>query len=141
MSRGVAGGVDAAAPRRGGVHAALSSRSAFDNLDAPRRPEGKEAYLTRSKIRPLTDEEEARIQAGIAPDPDNPEWTAEDFARAKPFAEVFPELAASIQRARGRQRLQETKEAVTLSLSPSTVARFKAMGGDWRARIVKRLED
>jgi uncharacterized protein (DUF4415 family) len=25
---------------------------------------------------------------------DNPEWTAEDFARAKPFAEVFPELAA-----------------------------------------------
>jgi hypothetical protein len=23
---------------------------------------------------------------------DNPEWTAEDFAKAKPFAEVFPEL-------------------------------------------------
>ena len=22
---------------------------------------------------------------------DNPEWTAEDFAKAKPFAEVFPE--------------------------------------------------
>jgi uncharacterized protein (DUF4415 family) len=32
---------------------------------------------------------------------DNPEWTAEDFARAKPFAEVFPELAASIRKARG----------------------------------------
>jgi hypothetical protein len=31
---------------------------------------------------------------------DNPEWTAEDFARAKPFAEVFPELAASIHRGR-----------------------------------------
>jgi uncharacterized protein (DUF4415 family) len=31
---------------------------------------------------------------------DNPEWTAEDFARAKPFAEVFPELAASIRRNR-----------------------------------------
>jgi uncharacterized protein (DUF4415 family) len=30
---------------------------------------------------------------------DNPEWTAEDFARAKPFAEVFPELAASIRNA------------------------------------------
>src|SRR3954453_582575 len=26
---------------------------------------------------------------------DNPEWTAEDFAKAKPFTEVFPELAAS----------------------------------------------
>jgi hypothetical protein len=32
---------------------------------------------------------------------DNLEWTAEDFARAKPFAEVFPELAASIRKGRG----------------------------------------
>jgi hypothetical protein len=32
---------------------------------------------------------------------DNPKWTAEDFARARPFAEVFPELAASIRKGRG----------------------------------------
>jgi uncharacterized protein (DUF4415 family) len=96
--------------------------------------------MTRSKIRPLTDEEEARIQAGIAADPDNPEWTAEDFAKAKPFAEAFPELAASIKRARGRPRMQEPKQAVTLRLSPSTIARFKAKGGDWRARMAKALE-
>ena len=32
---------------------------------------------------------------------DHPELTAEDFARAKPFAEVFPKLAASIRRGRG----------------------------------------
>jgi uncharacterized protein (DUF4415 family) len=31
---------------------------------------------------------------------DNPEWTKEDFAKAKPFAEVFPELAASIRKSR-----------------------------------------
>jgi len=71
---------------------------------------------------------------------DNPEWTAEDFARAKPFAEVFPELAASIKRARGRPRVAEPKEAVTLRLSPATVAKFKAMGSDWRARMAKALE-
>ena len=71
---------------------------------------------------------------------DNPEWTAKDFAKAKPFAEVLPELAASIKRARGRPRVQEPKEAVTLRLSPSTVARFKALGGDWRARMAKALE-
>ena len=29
---------------------------------------------------------------------DNPEWTEEDFANAKPFAEIFPEWAASIKR-------------------------------------------
>jgi hypothetical protein len=28
--------------------------------------------MTRKPIRPLTDEEEARIQAGIAADPNNP---------------------------------------------------------------------
>jgi hypothetical protein len=33
-----------------------------------------------------------RINAAAA-DPDNPEWTADDFKRAKPFAQVFPELA------------------------------------------------
>jgi hypothetical protein len=32
---------------------------------------------------------------------DNPEWTKEDFAKAKPFAEVFPELVASIRKGRG----------------------------------------
>jgi hypothetical protein len=49
----------------------------------------------RRKPRPLSDEEEARVQRGIAADPDNPEWTAEDFKRARPFAEMFPALAAS----------------------------------------------
>jgi hypothetical protein len=45
------------------------------------------------KVRSLSDAEEARIQAGIAADPDNPEWTARDFQRAKPFGKVFPALA------------------------------------------------
>ena len=33
-----------------------------------------------TKIRPLADEDEARIQAGIAADPDNPEMTADQMA-------------------------------------------------------------
>lgn len=71
---------------------------------------------------------------------DNPEWTAEDFAKAKPFAEVFPDLAASIKRARGRPRLEAPKEAVTLRLDPATLARFRATGKDWRARMAKVLD-
>jgi hypothetical protein len=47
-------------------------------------------------LKPLTDEEEARIQAGIASDPDNPELTDEQIAMARPFREVFPELADAI---------------------------------------------
>lgn len=33
------------------------------------------------------------------PDAENPEWTEADFRNAKPFAEVFPDLAAQ-ERAR-----------------------------------------
>jgi uncharacterized protein (DUF4415 family) len=90
---------------------------------------------------PLTDEEEAHIQAGIASDPDNPELTDEQIAVAKPCREVFPVLHASIKRSRGRPRIISPKEAVTLRLSPETIARFKeACGDDWRARMSETLE-
>ncbi len=32
---------------------------------------------------------------------DSPKLTKADFAKAKPFAEVFPDLSASIRRSRG----------------------------------------
>ena len=38
----------------------------------------------------LTDEEEARAQAAIANDPDNPEWTDGDFTNARPASEALP---------------------------------------------------
>ena len=50
-------------------------------------------------IRLNTPEKEAAIQRGIEADPDNPEWTEEDFARARPAAEAMPELV----RRRGQQ--------------------------------------
>ncbi|MBX5226865.1 hypothetical protein HJC06_10555 [Rhizobium sp. NLR9b] len=48
--------------------------------------------------RPLTDEEEAEVQRLIASDSDNPEATDEQIASARPFREVFPDLADSIDR-------------------------------------------
>lgn len=71
---------------------------------------------------------------------DNPEWTKEDFARARPFREVFPNLHASIKRSRGRPKVENPKEAVTLRLSPDTIEKFKATGDDWRAKMAKALE-
>jgi hypothetical protein len=49
----------------------------------------------KREARALTDAAEARVQAGIAADPDNPEWTARDFRRAKPFTKAFPVLLKS----------------------------------------------
>ncbi len=71
---------------------------------------------------------------------DNPEWTREKFARAKPFSEVFPALHADIKRSRGRPRVESPKEAVTLRLPANTVDKFKAAGDDWRKMMVKALE-
>jgi uncharacterized protein (DUF4415 family) len=80
--------------------------------------------------------EEARIQVGIAADPENPEWTAKDFKRAKSFAEVLPALA---KHGRGLQR-NPTKVAVSLRLTREVVERFKAGGPGWQARIDKALK-
>jgi uncharacterized protein (DUF4415 family) len=96
----------------------------------------------------ISDEEEARIQAGITADPDNPEWTEEDFKRALPFAEVFPELAERMRKARVNGRLpgqrgpgkKPKKELVSLRLDPDVVAHFRATGERWQTRINEALK-
>ncbi len=92
----------------------------------------------KRKARALSDAEEARIQAGIAADPDNPEWTAQDFRHAKPFAKVFPSLAEN-RRGRGPQK-EPTKIAVSLRLTRKMVERFKADGPGWQTRMDKALK-
>jgi probable addiction module antidote protein len=47
-----------------------------------------EAIRTKGPLSRPTDDEDAAIQRGIDADPDNPEWTAEDFAKARPFSEL-----------------------------------------------------
>ncbi|PRD58773.1 hypothetical protein DEV92_1011047 [Phyllobacterium myrsinacearum] len=47
---------------------------------------------------PFSDEEEVRIQRGIAEDADNPELTDEEMRQMRPFREVFPELAREIDK-------------------------------------------
>lgn len=89
------------------------------------------------KMKRLT---EVKIQKMIASDPDNPELTDAQIAKARPFKDVFPDLHASIKRSRGRPKVENPKEAVTLRLSPDTVEKFKAAGDDWRAKMAKALE-
>jgi uncharacterized protein (DUF4415 family) len=92
----------------------------------------------KRKARALSDAEEARIKSGIAANADNPEWTAQDFRRARPFAKVFPALAAS-RRGRGPQK-EPTKVAVSLRLTREVVERFKADGPGWQSRMDEALK-
>ncbi len=73
-----------------------------------------------------------------AVDEDNPEWTEEDFARARPASEMLPaEAAAALVRKRGRpaKAKGERKEQVTLRLSPEVLAHFRGTGEGWQTRI------
>ncbi|GJD92640.1 MULTISPECIES: BrnA antitoxin family protein [Methylobacterium] len=81
---------------------------------------------------PISDAEEARIQAGIAADPDNPELTEADFALARPLAETQPELLRRILQARERAVAQEK---VSLNIDRDILDRFRATGLGWQARL------
>ena len=67
-------------------------------------------------------------------DVDSPELTDEQIAQAKPFAEVFPELAASIRKGRGPNKAP-TKTLVSLRLSGQVIEKYKQSGPGWQSRI------
>lgn len=90
---------------------------------------------SKRKLRPLTDEEEAEIQEQIAADPEDWEASDDDLAKAKPFTEMFPELAESIRRSRGRPPIEKPKRVVSIRLDQDVVSKFKATGKGWQARI------
>lgn len=72
---------------------------------------------------------------------DNPEWTAEDFKNARPFAEVFPDLAESIRRSRGRPPVAKPKQAVSIRLDQDVLEKFRATGKGWQGRINEALRN
>ncbi|HEY5046860.1 MAG TPA: BrnA antitoxin family protein [Rhizomicrobium sp.] len=78
-------------------------------------------------------------KARIATDDDIPEMTAADFARAKPARDAAPKVVAAMKRARGRPRLAQPKEHVTLRLDAAVVDAFKAQGPGWQRRINEAL--
>lgn len=95
--------------------------------------------------RPKYDPElEARIAAQPEPDltdPDNPEWTEEDFARAQgpetlppEILAAFPRTAERVRKARGAQKAP-TKRLVSLRLSQAVIEHYKAAGPGWQSRI------
>lgn len=77
---------------------------------------------------------------------DNPEWTAAMIAEARPATEVLPKIfgartAAKMLKPRGRPKSPEAKVAISLRLSPDTLARWKATGPGWQTRMAKVLRE
>lgn len=73
-------------------------------------------------------------------DDENPEWTAEDFAKARSAPEMLPQIfgaavAQKMLKPRGRPRAEHPKERINIRLSHEVVEHFKSSGEGWQTRI------
>ena len=106
------------------------------------------------KLRDLLSEEELReiaarrheMPTGPVDDPDNPEWTDEDFARAVRVEDLEPDhqaalLAAFPKTKIGRPRSANPKKLVTLRLAPDVLAYYQALGKGWQVRMEAVLRE
>src|SRR5438045_9653970 len=81
------------------------------------------------------------------PEDDNPEWTKDDFARARPAAEVLPEFIGRnatqelMRRGRGRPKKADKKVNQTLRLDQDVLEAFREEGSGWQARINRVLRE
>jgi len=64
----------------------------------------------------------------------------EAFAKARPFAEIFPEMAEAIRRGRGAQKAP-VKELTSIRLDAETLAAFRATGPGWQKRMAEILRE
>ena len=92
--------------------------------------------------------EEAEIASQIAENPDEAEWTDEDWANAKSMEELFPEAAKAARKRQADLDAGRT-EFITLLLDRDTINWFKAQTGEdgdtggtkWFTLAEKTLQD
>ena len=74
---------------------------------------------------------------------ENPIWTKEDFARARPATEVLgKKAAAALVRKPGRPVgyiKPNAKQLISLRLDKDIIAKFKAGGPGWQSRMNEAL--
>ncbi len=74
-------------------------------------------------------------------DVDNPEWTPEDIAKARPAAEVLPGLIGAkaadelLRRGKGRPLKEDRKVNQTIRLDPDVLEAFRNEGKGWQSLI------
>ena len=71
---------------------------------------------------------------------DNPELTAKDFARAKPFSEVFPEPYKAWKKL-GRPPVASPKVHIGFRLAADVVVGIRATGRGYNARVETILRE
>lgn len=69
-------------------------------------------------------------------DDENPEWTDEDFARARPARDVLPpDVLANFPRMVGRPRAVTPKSPVTIRFDAHLAEHLRSSGKGWQTRL------
>ena len=83
-------------------------------------------------------EEDAIINAQIAADPDDREWTEEDFANALTYKELlaeYPELAAFDHHKAKEALKRPEREKVSVEIDIDIASHFQKSGEGWEKRL------
>jgi len=72
-------------------------------------------------------------------DPDNPEWTAEKFARSIRFKDLPESLQRTLSSAKRGPQKAPTKVLVSMRLSRDVVDGLRATGAGWQVRADEAL--
>ena len=99
---------------------------------------------SKKRIIRCTPEEDAIINAQIAANPDEREWTDEDFANALTTPELvakYPHLAKLPQFAPFAQNPPPAGEPVSVGIDPDIVGHFRKSGAGWKKRLNQTLRD
>ena len=70
------------------------------------------------------------------PDIENPEWTEDDFKKARPASEILPQLVRIQDEQRNLPAIP-----VSIRLSPEIVAYFKSQGKGWQSKVNEVLRE
>jgi uncharacterized protein (DUF4415 family) len=78
--------------------------------------------------------------------PVNPDRTTALIKKARPARDVLPKIfgartAAAMLKPRGRPKSSDSKIAISLRLTPDTLARWKATGPGWQTRMADVLRE
>jgi uncharacterized protein (DUF4415 family) len=76
-----------------------------------------------------------------APGSDNPEWTDVEFARARPYSEMFPELARKLKAHGRRPRPAWPQVHVGFRLVANVVEGIKATSKGYHACVERVLRE
>lgn len=93
----------------------------------------------RKIIRP-TPEEDAEINRQIAEDPDDFEADEEWFRKAKPSAEIIPDILERYHREQEDLK-SGRKERLRILVDKDVLDYFRSEGGDWHSRINDALRE